>query len=595
MKLSLLALKLCLGLRRLDSERCAPNASASLVHERVFSLINLGLQHTSFARPTMEDEDCEAMVRSLSSMAEIRHAGGVGPPSKRGQVAQSKVAGVATAPTDLDGEKLEEEEEEEGSLEVAKITAERFVRGMKEYHVEWADVDEDSTWEPAQNLASSAAKKVEEWRRSRLSAEELEAEHTAEEAAAATKEDQKGAAVSREAAKQVKARRLREQFTAAIHKVIALVKERLTMLELKGKRVECPKPAPPEVEAELHSALLSFDCQYDPKYRLMSELKKMTTIQAYLSDTEHTFDSTYMLSYQDCEEKDCKFGCRGWDGIPSKVKSILRCKPVLPMNNPKNPGHMYSYDEAMALPGGTSECDFPSKQGLGGAAVKERQNRDRGKELHPSKVRAVVSCSDCGRPRCVFTKVMPTELQRRKFDTYLETVNYTCGDALFPEGLEDSDTQLAEVFYNSEALTCRNDMELHFFNYAGLRGRDEFEHVCFRCGNDPTESPLVDKVDAPLGKVALPPYPKHHHHHSSPPLLTTPHHTTPPPPLLITTPHHTTPHHSPPLSLLGRTAALHRLLREGEACPIRRSLRQGDRGARTQDNEGGCPAAEGSG
>ena len=216
-----------------------------------------------------------------------------------------------------------------------------------------------------------------------------------------------------------------------------------------------------------------------------------------------------MLSYQDCEEEDCKFRCRGWSGIPSKVKSELRCRPVLPMNNPKRPGHMYSYDEAMALLGGTSECDFPSKQGLGSAEVKERQKLDRGKELHPSKVRAVVCCSDCGRPRCVYTKVMPTELQRRKFDTYIETVNYRCGDALFPEGIEDSDTQLAELFYNSEALTCRNDMELNFFNYGGLRGRDEFEHVCSLCGNDPTELPLVDKakLTPPLGKVTLPSYP----------------------------------------------------------------------------------------
>ena len=202
------------------------------------------------------------------------------------------MAGVVRAPTDLDVEELEEEEEEEGSLEVATITAERFARGVKQYNVEWADAGENPTWEPAENLVSSAAKKVEEWRRSRLSAEELEAEHTAEETAAATKDAEKGAAASREAAKQAKARRLREQFTAAIHKVIALVKERLTLLELKGKRVECPNPAPPEVEAELHSALLSFDDQYDPKYRLMSELKKMTTIQAYLTDPEHTFDST---------------------------------------------------------------------------------------------------------------------------------------------------------------------------------------------------------------------------------------------------------------------------------------------------------------
>lgn len=162
----------------------------------------------------------------------------------------------------------------------------------------------------------------------------------------------------------------------------------------------------------------------------------------------------------------------------------------------------------MALPGGTSECDFPSKGGLDGAAVKEQKQRDAGKELYPSKVRFVVCCEECGRPRCIYAKNKPSEAQFRKLAAYLESVNYSCGDALFPEGLEGSDKKLADTFYNAEALTCRNEMELNYFNYGGLRGREEFEHVCACCGKDPAESPLVEKAKLAKvvteGKVALP-------------------------------------------------------------------------------------------
>ena len=59
---------------------------------------------------------------------------------------------------------------------------------------------------------------------------------------------------------------------------------------------------------------------------------------------------------------------------------------------------------------------------------------------------------------------MPSEAQFKKLAGYLETVNYCCGDALFPDGLEGSDKKLAETFYNSEAITCRNDMELNYYN-----------------------------------------------------------------------------------------------------------------------------------
>ena len=121
-KLSLLALKRCLGLKRLDSQRCAPSASATLVHERVFSLLNLGLQHTSFARPQMEAE-LEAMVRNLSSMAEIRFAAGVGPPPKRAKVKeQSSITGKRPAAPAEDkaegaGEESEDEEKEEEEVD----------------------------------------------------------------------------------------------------------------------------------------------------------------------------------------------------------------------------------------------------------------------------------------------------------------------------------------------------------------------------------------------------------------------------------------------------------------------------------------------
>ena len=468
------------------------------------------------------DDDLEDMVRSLSSMAEIRHAAGVGPPPKQGKAkpkveaktnAAAMEAETKEATTGEEPPCKEEEEMEEGSYEVGEIEAERFTKGRKEYLVRWAPPfeNEEPSWQPATNL-EGAPEKVEVWRRSRLSHEELEAEDAVRAKAAEHAETQAAAkaevtkAVTE--AKEAKQRRLREQFKAAIYKVVDLVKKRITLLELKGKHVECPPVAPPELLAELHASLRTLDSQYDPKYSLMSQLKKMPVIEKYFADPQHTFDSTYMLSLQDCEVEGCKFGCRGWTGLPTKVKEVLRCQPVLPMKDPKNPGHMYSYDDAAALPGGTSERDLPSKKDLDSEEMKQRKEKDKGKELHPSKVRAVLICDGCGRPRIIFAKLKPSPAQLKKLDAYLESVSYRCGDALFAEGVEGSDKKLAEIFYIAEYLTCRDDMQLAYFNYSGVGGREEFEHVCSRCGNAPEESPLIDKVTlaavATEGKMVLP-------------------------------------------------------------------------------------------
>lgn len=389
-KLSLLALKRCLKLKRCDTQRCAANNSASLVHERAFSLLNLGLQHTSFARPEMEP-DLETMVQHLSSMSEIRHAAGVGPGPRRAKVKgeSTKAEKRPLLPVE---ENDDEDNEEESGYVVKEITAMRTLKGgEKEYFVKWGPPhNEEEGWEmwlPRAKLEASAPDKLHEFRLlTEVAAEEVAAEEAEAEAAKVKEASAAAAAEASKAATLEKQRRLREGWRKAFGKVIALIKQRLELLELKGKRVECPPVAPPEVLAELHDSLRALDPSYDPKYHLNSDLSKMPIIHKLLTDASHTFDSTYMLSMQDCECKDCEFGCSGWAHVPTKLKGLLCCQPVLPMLNPKEPGHMLQYDEAAVLPGGTSERDLPSKKDMPGAEMQLRLKKDKDKDLHPSKV-----------------------------------------------------------------------------------------------------------------------------------------------------------------------------------------------------------------
>ena len=279
-KLSLLALKRCLGVKRLDSQRCAPNNSATLVHERIFSLLNLGLQHTSFARPEMEP-DLEHMVQHLSSMSAIRHAAGTGPaPKKPKEKAESTAARIRAHLED----EADEEKDDDDYYIIEHITAIRTRRGgEKELLVKWAPPPDswvawpEPSWVLLAKVAASAPEKLREFRLSR-DAEGLAAE---EAAAAAVKEKEGSTAAAAEAAKAAiveKQQRLREGWQKAIQAVIASVKERLEQLELKGIRVECPPVAPAEVLAELHASLHSLDACYDEKYNLNSDLPKMPVI-----------------------------------------------------------------------------------------------------------------------------------------------------------------------------------------------------------------------------------------------------------------------------------------------------------------------------
>ena len=138
--------------------------------------------------------------------------------------------------------------------------------------------------------------------------------------------------------------------------------------------------------------------------------------------------------------------------------------------------------------------------------VLRRKAADKDKELHPSKVRSNIVCAECGRPRCIFAKNSPGAKLLEALDVYVEGVEYSCGAPLFGEGATGIEKTLADKFYVKENLDCKEPMELNYYNYGGLRGRAEFNHVCAICGNGPEQSPLLSEreLGTPEGRTPLP-------------------------------------------------------------------------------------------
>lgn len=93
----------------------------------------------------------------------------------------------------------------------------------------------------------------------------------------------------------------------------------------------------------------------------------------------------------------------------------------------------------------------------------------------------------------MYSKTLPGKKLLEMLDNYLETVDFRCGDVLIPEEYEETGaTQMREKFYHREKINCRDVVEKDYFNYGGLRGRAEFEHICAICGNCDEESKLID-------------------------------------------------------------------------------------------------------
>lgn len=291
-------------------------------------------------------------------------------------------------------------------------------------------------------------------------------------------------------------------------------------LELKGVRVQTPPTATNATLEELHASLAAIDPAYDRSFSATKDLARMPILKQLFSESAHCFTATYAVEYFDCGDPGCKFGCTNWVAelredcatrgcAKAKVDAAvewLKLRSPLPMAK----GNVFvPFKDALRLDT-TDKRDLPShrvalQKQRDSDQVKARKAADKakaaecgGRIFQTSKVRAIVLCDECARPRLLYSWNAPTKTQLKAMDVYAESISYMCGDPLFEENVSDAKLlELKRLFYVREAQSCRDPVEADFFNTGGVQGRTEFEYICSLCGADPEHSPLVS--DAVLG------------------------------------------------------------------------------------------------
>ena len=93
--------------------------------------------------------------------------------------------------------------------------------------------------------------------------------------------------------------------------------------------------------------------------------------------------------------------------------------------------------------------------------------------LVKAKVRAVVFCGECHKPRCIYSNSKLSPQEKVVLDCMKETNLYTCGSPLFSEG-----TPLASTVITREALTCGSPIETQYYSAVLVH----FPPVCYYCG-----------------------------------------------------------------------------------------------------------------
>lgn len=119
-----------------------------------------------------------------------------------------------------------------------------------------------------------------------------------------------------------------------------------------------------------------------------------------------------------------------------------------------------------------SERDRPSLKGNwdDDAVAADATNKDL---FNAAKVRDVILCQECYKPRCIFAKGKLSLVEKFRVEGVKESHFFTCGCALFPP---------SSSFYGTivvrQKISCTAPMEAQYFSAKLV----SFPPVCYHCG-----------------------------------------------------------------------------------------------------------------
>ena len=235
-------------------------------------------------------------------------------------------------------------------------------------------------------------------------------------------------------------------YLKSMQKNIDIIGERMGSMKLGDRPVKITDYPTKEEEALLHRVLREYEPLYDETIRDKSKQKKMTRINQILCCPKHCKFSKYVIEFMLCGE----VGCRLCPRMPRVVqigddeltKEVMTFCPL----------PCIDADGKTFLP--IDECQLRLEKGDTLAtelADLERVRKDvdshdtelqakhgRDKKLvtgiNASKVRKVLKCSDCGAPRCVFSRYAinnpngPSRKDMAALEKHVEENGYKCGD-----------------------------------------------------------------------------------------------------------------------------------------------------------------------
>ena len=287
-----------------------------------------------------------------------------------------------------------------------------------------------------------------------------------------------------------------EEWTASMLVPISAISQRFSRLETGNRPVVVTPRVPSEAVTALHEQLEKIDPAYSPSVFLKEHLKDVPMLVAFIDS--HVAATPYSYSIQKCNNVACCGELR--TPVANGIRDLVMQRQPTPQVDTKRKGHFLSRDQSLvesantpssvvnlsALPSAIADplkVDTRKKTARDTKLAKDLKL----KSWDAKKVRGVLQCYHCAKPRCIYSPVedgynaAAIAMQQK-----LESVScrFSCGDLLF-----DDSHPLSKVLVQKQALTCETRIENGYFNHKDRKLK--LTDICVYCGEGGSEDVLL--------------------------------------------------------------------------------------------------------
>ena len=268
---------------------------------------------------------------------------------------------------------------------------------------------------------------------------------------------------------------IKKAWSESVAPVRKLVEGRFNCLLYADSQVQVHDPAADDKLSTFFARVSQVDPEIDVHDTAPRQkgLKDKGRLSQFL--VSHCQQRQYSFQIRKCGKAVCEFNLCKPPRLPASQFESLSWLPD-PAEDETNPWHYKQYCDVKGT--ATTDGHRPSLQKQAGSAEAEKQGCTTAM-FTAQRVRGVVDCGECAKPRCIFSKNALAPLELTELFSAVHDTDYTCGSPLLP----DNHPLAGKVFVRT-TLRCQDTVELAYYS-----SKLNLPGICCYCTNESASRP----------------------------------------------------------------------------------------------------------